>query len=135
MRVGMLGKQHLLALADKQLPELGIDSITQEHIKFEMGSVSGSGSGSGSSQVTSSGGHSCSGGVVDNRSALASMQAHARDESGAGEAFACTAPGPGGGADSRTRTKHNPVPAVPRRDEGAALTWLQLVSSMESTRS
>lgn len=132
MRVGLLGKQHLLALADKQLPELGIDSIKQEHIKFEVGSASGSGSGSSRVTGSSGGGDSRSGDIVDNRSALASMHAHAREEGSAGGRLVYTSVGPVDHSDSKARTKHNPLPAVTRGDESTELTWLQLSSSMES---
>lgn len=127
-RLGMLGKQHLLALADTQLPELGLDSIKREHIRFETGS--GSGGGSGSSRET--GVDSGSGGIVDNRNALSSVHAHTRDANNGWKGAVGVAAGPVELSDSTPRSRHNPVPAVPRRNDSAELTWLQLASSMES---
>jgi hypothetical protein len=136
VRLGLLGKQHLLALAETQLPEL--DSVQPDQIRFEVGSGTGSGTGSGSASgsgiVREAGAdYIGTGRIIDTIGAVASMHLHAEEVSIRGGAgLAALEPVVLLNSASNT-SRHIPVDTVLRRDASAELSWLQVASSMEKS--
>lgn len=134
--LGLLGRQHLLALADKQLPELGVNNIKRENIRFEYGSSSsGSGSGSGSSQGALVGPFSGHGAEAAEATEQHAVHLDASQDVVQGYQEGVAAPAaPGESArDLTSRSRHAPVAAVAPRRHSVELTWLPVASRMEST--